>query len=159
MNHWLAVLVLGVSVGLHSIKENVEGAWQMKVGSVEHILLFKDSYYTYSVFDKENKRFISSEGGTYLKNVKIDHIEVGIEFDTYNKERTGTKEVYGFSIQNEILILNKTGKEEKFIRIEDGSGPLAGNWRISARKQGDNMVDIIPAARKTLKLLTGKRFQ
>lgn len=159
MNYWLAVLFLGASLGLHSIEENEEGAWLLKDGSIEYILLFKDSYYTYSVFDKENKRFNSTEGGTYKRNVKTDYLEVHIEFDTHNKERTGTNEFYGFSFLQGNLLLNKTGKEEKFTRIDDGTGQLVGNWRISARKQGDNMVEIIPGTRKTLKLLTGKRFQ
>jgi len=44
-------------------------------------------------------------------------------------------------------------------RIDSGDKHLAGNWRITQRKQGDQMVDIPLRARRTLKLLTATRFQ
>jgi hypothetical protein len=44
-------------------------------------------------------------------------------------------------------------------RVDDGKGQLAGNWRITSRKQGETMNEIPLRPRRTLKLLTGTRFQ
>ncbi|MCH5600749.1 hypothetical protein [Niabella ginsengisoli] len=47
----------------------------------------------------------------------------------------------------------------KWKRVDAGDKNLAGNWRITQRKQEDKMVDIPLRARRTLKLLTATRFQ
>ena len=44
-------------------------------------------------------------------------------------------------------------------RLDDGTGALAGNWQITGRMQGDKMNEMRPGARKTIKILSGSRFQ
>ena len=50
--------------------------------------------------------------------------------------------------------------QKNYKRIDDGAAPLAGVWKISAREQDGKIVPIHQTgARKTLKMLTGNRFQ
>ena len=44
-------------------------------------------------------------------------------------------------------------------RIDTGDGELAGLWQITARTQNGQMVEMKQGPRKTIKLITGTRFQ
>ncbi len=58
------------------------------------------------------------------------------------------------------LVIVFQGREITLARIDDGTGLLAGNWRISGR-MSDGKINPVNTggARKTLKILSGTRFQ
>lgn len=134
------------------------GAWQRNAGGVEQVLLFMDGYLTHSTYDKTAKRFVQTRGGTYT--FQNGRFAVAYEFDTQNPAAIGKSVPYTASVQNGQLETNLTGAAEGWKRVDDGQAPLAGVWKISARKQGGELQVIHQSGtRKTVKILTGTRFQ
>lgn len=134
------------------------GAWRMKEGTVTHTLTIVDDYYSLASFDVANRKFIHTEGGPY-RVVEDDMVNGEVEYNTSRKEAVGEAFAYSYALKGDRLSLFRNGKDELWERIDDGRGPLAGNWRITGRDQDGKMVEIKPAARKTIKILSGTRFQ
>lgn len=140
------------------IKDELQGAWRMQDGATEHVLLFQDGYFSHTTYSQKEKKFLKTYGGTY----KIEGKEavVNSEFDTEQKDNVSNSMRFAFTITGKQLSLQTTGKKGIWQRIDDSSAPLAGMWRITQRMQGDNLTPIHQTGtRKTLKILTGTRFQ
>jgi hypothetical protein len=155
----LLLLIVAISFSFNSKrqKDDINGAWQRHDAGTEHLLLFMDGYFSYSTFNKANKRFFQTRGGTYQR--KNEQITITIEFDTQDKDKVGKSETFSSSIKGNRLIADIEGRKE-WKRIDDGSAPLAGVWHITERMQEGKLVPIHQTGpRKTLKILTGSRFQ
>jgi hypothetical protein len=132
-------------------------AWVKKDGSTEHVLLLTPGYFTYTVFDKDNKKFISSWGGTYI--VSGNTSASTIKFNTADQSKVGKTETNTFSSDNNELTVNFNGNDITFTNLDGGNEVLAGAWRISARDNNGSMQVIEDGPRKTIKILSGTRFQ
>src|SRR5439155_12126996 len=100
------------------------------------------------------------QGGTY--GVENNQIETKTEFNTEEKEMVGQSHSYKFLIDTGKLTVDITdinGSTITFTRIDDGDGALAGVWRMAARMQDGKMSTIPDGPRKTVKILSGTRFQ
>ena len=135
----------------------LNGAWQSAEGSIEQSLLVADGYGMLTKYDKTNKKFFHSFGGPLT--AKDGKISLKVEFNSDDKTQVGKTLQYDFSISNNILTSNIGGAKMQWQRTDDGKSDLAGNWRITQRKQDDKMGDIPLRPRRTLKLLTATRFQ
>ncbi|HEX5025686.1 MAG TPA: hypothetical protein VFV68_10455 [Agriterribacter sp.] len=135
----------------------VNGAWHIVEGSVEQSLIVADGYFMVTSYNKTDKQFISSFGGEYL--AEGSQITTKVQFNSADKTQVGKTFVYDYTVNHNIFTTTIDGSKTVWERVDDGQGPLAGNWRITQRKQGDNMSDMPLRARRTLKLLTGTRFQ
>lgn len=131
-----------------------KGAWEFKEGSVTHTLVIIDDYFSISSFDFANKKFIQTNGGT--AKVNGSKLEGKIEFNSADKTAVGKSYSYSVSADASGLKVTREGKTETWKQTDDGAGPLAGNWKII--KRGGNDISN-RGARKTIKLLSGKRFQ
>jgi hypothetical protein len=163
INLWLGVFimltlaVIAAGFNRNRQKDEIIGAWQMQDAKSQHVLLFIDGYFTHSTYQKAEKRFIQTRGGTYQRS--NNQISVNIEFDTQNKDQVGKSETYSSAVQENQLITDIKGKKG-WERMDDGSAPLAGVWHITERMQDGKLVPIHQTGpRKTLKILTGSRFQ
>jgi hypothetical protein len=136
----------------------IAGAWQVQDGNRQHLLIIQDGFFFHSFYNKSDKDFISSQGGTYtIENQKII---AKIYFDTENKEVVGKYLNGSFSVNNNTmnLSINRQGKDWE--RLDSGSAPLAGIWRITSRMQDGNLTPIHQTgARQTYKILSGTHFQ
>jgi hypothetical protein len=57
-------------------------------------------------------------------------------------------------------VFKENNTEQIWSRIDNGSpGQLAGAWLITGRMEGSDMTKITPGARRTMKILSGTRFQ
>jgi hypothetical protein len=150
------ILLLGI-ISMLPYQKSIIGAWELKDGSVMHTLVIVDDYFSLTSFDISAKKFIQTQGGTCIR--KGQQLEGKIEYHTVDKSKVGS--VYTWPLQEEgnKITVTKDGKKETWSRTDDGNSPLAGNWRITGRDQNGTMIEIKPAARKTIKLLSGKRFQ
>ena len=135
----------------------LNGAWHNTNGSIEQSFIIADGYCMLTKYDKVNKKFIHSFGGSLTP--AGDKISLKVEFNSSDKAQVGKTVEYDCSINNNILTSNIGGAKADWQRTDNGKSDLAGNWRITQRKQGDKMGDIPLRARRTLKLLTGTRFQ
>lgn len=136
--------------------QTLDGAWEFKSAQKQMILVYKDGYFTQTEFTP--KEFLSGWGGVAKTNDR--QIMISIEFNSANSETVGKEIAYDFLIDNDQLQIKENGITTKYKRIDDGNAPLAGVWKICGREQDGKIVAIHQAgARKTLKILTGSRFQ
>jgi len=136
--------------------QKIEGAWEFKSAGKDIILLYKDGYFTRTEFTPTE--FLHSWGGIATSN--SGKIKISIEFNSAISENVGKEVSYNFLIDNDELEMNEDDLSIKYKRIDDGNAPLAGVWKINGREQDGKMVAIHQSgARKTLKILTGGRFQ
>ncbi|MEJ7737314.1 MAG: hypothetical protein WKF97_07810 [Chitinophagaceae bacterium] len=133
----------------------LNGAWEWQDTTGEHLLIFTDSYYTNTAYSKSNKHFIHSYGGVY--RVQANQLTTTIEYHTQLKDQVGQTQQLNYAIEDDKLMVSGIAVSAK--RLDDGSGQLAGTWRIFGRMQEGKMSTIEGGPRKTLKILSGTRFQ
>ncbi|HYF30866.1 MAG TPA: hypothetical protein VD993_07090 [Chitinophagaceae bacterium] len=141
----------------HFQTDPIAGAWQMEDGTNTFTWIFIDGYAVGSVYDKTNKRFVSTSGGPY--QLKDGQLTVHAEFNTQDSTKVGQQLVVPVTISNNEFVMNFSNHKLTYKRLDNGTGALAGNWRISGRMQDGKIVESRPGPRKTLKLLSGTRFQ
>lgn len=85
---------------------------------------------------------------------------VKIEFNTSNRDQIAQSLTYDFAVNKAKLNSDISGKKSTWVLLDQGKGDLAGTWRISGRMQdGKIVMSTSLGARKTLKGLTGTKFQ
>lgn len=152
-------LLFSFNKQFHLQPSSFQGAWQLQKGNEEEILLFKDGYFTHTTYNQNNKQFIQTRGGTYTTNTN-NKVAAVIEFDTRNKDRIGQTENYQFATNKGLLQTDLNGMQQNWKQLDNGIAPLAGVWHITARMQNDSLTPIHQTGpRKTIKILTGTRFQ
>src|SRR5690554_4541675 len=137
----------------------LQGAWEGKSGDGRLVMLFQDGYATVSHYTAS--AFKSTSGGPYTINA--NRATVDFEFSSHNKDLVGTQQNMQFKVDGNQLTVSMDGmddREMKLQRIDQGDAPLAGVWQITDRMEGGELVPIQRSGtRKTLKMLTGTRFQ
>ncbi|WP_395801884.1 hypothetical protein [Daejeonella sp.] len=156
------LIVLGLVICLTSFttknsQDHINGAWHTQEDYIDQTLLLSDGYFMHTTFDKINKKFIQSRGGTYT--FSGDRLIANIEFNTIDQNQIGQTISYSFVIKKEKLNSDLNGKTVAWNLLDQGKGELSGTWRMSGRMQDGKIADYPRRARKTLKLLTGTRFQ
>lgn len=153
----LLVLVTAFNNPYPILQPHLSGAWHLQQGNIEEVLIFQNGYFSHTSFDKANKKFISTYGGSY-KTGGSD-VKLKIEFDTRNKEDIGKEKQFSHTISGRQLSTNTNGSTQSWARIDEGKGNLAGIWRITGRMTEGKVNQMQRGDRKTLKLLSGTRFQ
>jgi hypothetical protein len=154
---FITIFLFAINSGFNKTQSSILGAWHSQNGSIETVAVFKDGYFSYSIFDKANRKFIRTYGGTFSESG--GQLHANAEFDSQYKDNVGRHSHYSFSLSGDKLTLNTGGAAVDFTRIDNSTGDLAGNWRITARMNNGEMQPMQPGPRKTLKLLSGTRFQ
>lgn len=138
--------------------DELTGAWLHEASNEEQLLLFVDGYTTHTAYSEAGKKFIGTKGGPYTIN--DNQLNIDIEFDTADNEQTGHPSGYRFVVNGDELTMDANGKKTVFKKIDDGSAPLAGAWHITSQMREGKIVPIHrTGTRKTLKILSGTRFQ
>lgn len=159
MKHILSIAITCsiLLLSMHSTAQStaISGAWESKSGEISSLLLFQDGYFTETHYKKDE--FLDTKGGPFT--YENGNLIVSLEFNTADSSKVGSKITIPVTINNQKLTISKP-QLTTFNRVDEGKSPLAGVWKISGRKQGDSIVTIHQTGpRKTLKLLTGSRFQ
>jgi hypothetical protein len=155
---FLLLTVLFIMLGKLSIAQStITGAWTKQEGAFSITLLFQDGYYSYTKYDVASKVFSFTKGGSY----KVDGSKLSITylFHTSEKEKVSSSETIEILIDKQTLNLTSNGTKEVYSRVDDSKATLAGHWLITGRMNNGSMQTITPGARRTIKLLTGSRFQ
>jgi hypothetical protein len=154
------LLWCGLTTTLQAQSENINivGAWQTISGQNKIVMICSDKYFAAAVYDRENKTFLGTCGGRYtIENNAF--IEVH-EFNTMKPELVGKELKNKIELKNGKLIFNENTENKEWTLIDNGTpGELAGAWLITGRMQGDKMSSITPGVRRTMKILSGTRFQ
>lgn len=139
-------------------QNTAEGAWQLRQGDQEYALIAADGYCMVAHFDKTNKKFISSFGGPC--KIKNGRLTIDVQFNTADKLLVGKQQDFVWVVKGNKVTTTLSGVSAKWERTDTGGENLAGNWRITQRRQDDGKMSDIPLRpRRTLKLLTAERFQ
>lgn len=148
-------LSLFLNAGLFA-QETLQGAWLDDRGDNTIQLLFQDGYFTETHYTPA--AFVLTRGGPYeaIENT----LSIKLEFDSKTPDRVGQTEDALIEIKEGALFLTRGGETLRLQRIDAGAAPLAGVWHITQRMQDGELVPIHRSGtRKTLKILTGTRFQ
>jgi hypothetical protein len=137
---------------------NLSGAWETKMGENNVVMICADKYFSAAVYRTADKTFIGTCGGTFdVINDKFVEVH---EFNTMKPELIGVKVETPVELREGKLVFIESNVTQSWNRMDDGKQTaLAGAWLITSRKQDNVMVDIKPGARRTMKILSGTRFQ
>ncbi len=153
-----AILFLAISfTSFKLVQPTLNGAWHAKEGSQEQVFSFVDGYFVHSLYDKANKKFDYTWGGPYEFNGNT--LKVQVQFNSKVKDPIGTMIEFPLKLDGSTLKFRMQGRDINFTQTDKGDGALAGTWRISGRKQGDQINESPLNPRRTLKILSGSRFQ
>lgn len=138
------------------------GAWEFKSiaesgDTLKSIVIFANGYQVLTVFNETKGTFIHSNGGTWKLNGDI--MTEKREFHTDNSVLVGTEVSFKIAITPDSLTI--IGSKKTFKRIDGGKpGLLHGAWLMSGRiMNGKEQLRDTSVARKTMKILSGTRFQ
>ena len=137
--------------------QQLTGAWMRKLDTAVQYLTVVDEYFVITTIDVEGKKFYETKGGT----AKIDGKKMSgiIEFNTSNKLEVKSNYSFDYSFKKKDLIMPIDGNQTAWIWLDDANVGLAGNWKITGRMQDGKLIPMNPGARKTIKVLSGTRFQ
>lgn len=161
----LAALFLSVSLGVRAQNlSTLTGAWQLVNGTKIELAVLVDGYFSHTTYDRQNKEFISTRGG--VATLQGNQLQIEWHYDT-QKAKTkiaveswlGTTSLFDVTPVANGYESNITGKSEIWVSVDRPSTDLTGVWRISGRKQGQEITTQPLRDRRTLKILTGNRFQ
>ena len=154
------LISLSFSFVLHA--QGIIGAWETNSVSengdlLKSIVLFADGYQVLTTYDATTGKFIHTNGGTWRLEGNI--MTEKIEFHSDNPKLVGTQVSFKVRVtDNEIEIVDSSSKLK---RLDNGSpGKLNGAWLMSGRiRDGKTQLRDINRPRKTMKILSGTRFQ
>ncbi len=154
------IICMCISFGLNA--QSLIGAWEATQTSengekIKSVVIFSDGYQVLTKYNAETGQFIHSNGGTW--KIDGDMVTEKVEFHTDNAERVGTESSFKIVISDSKLRI--VGNEMEFERIDNGTpGDLKGAWLMSGRvKDGETQTRDVTTPRKTMKILSGTRFQ
>lgn len=159
------VLFLTINICLIPTNANAQsfiGAWERNHISkdgvkLKSIVIFSESHQVLTTYETLTGEFIYSNGGTWRFNNNI--MTEKVEFDTNDSTRVGS--IISFDVKISDSTMSVVGSNMKFKRIDNGKpGKLNGAWLMSARfKEGTKQLRDTTNPRKTMKILSGTRFQ
>jgi hypothetical protein len=141
-----------------SQRSSLVGAWERKSDQISMVKIYSDQFFSISVYNIADKQFISTAGGRW--QVEGGTIKETYEFNTSHPDFVGQTIVSPIEQQNEMHTLTINNQKEQWKRLDDGNpGKLSGAWLITQRIMNEVPESITPGARKTMKSLSGTRFQ
>lgn len=141
-------------------KDNVtlKGAWEFGDQDRMFTKIYSDKYFSVAIYSKKAKTFEVTAGGSW--RIEGRELVETYEFHSAKPEVIGTLTRTPFSLKKDILVLKVSTGEEKWRQIDNGTpGKLGGAWLITGRMSDGKMTSRPPGPRKTMKILSGTRFQ
>lgn len=130
------------------------GAWQSTDGKYTKTVTFLPGFFSVAAYSIAEKEFAYTYGGKLAANEKT--IIATIEYDTKTPANVGTEQKFNYKADKKELTLDGT----TYTRVDDGTpGKLDGAWLITGRYRDNEIRRSTPGARRTMKILSGTRFQ
>jgi hypothetical protein len=154
------VVLLSLLISCNSMGQSIKGAWksQESTGSTSTMII-ADNYLMVCSYSVLNKYFERAEGGPFVLNGKT--MTYTPEFDNGDTAKIGIPIVYKISQEAGVLTMEAEEPRIWMLVDEAGKAPMAGTWAITERanEQGELVKIHQTGTRKTLKILSGTRFQ
>ncbi len=146
-------------------KPGLSGSWQamtMQNGAqITRMLLLSNDYFAWTEYKTLTGEFLLTKGGTW--QFADDKLVFNFEFNTADSTMVGQSESWRATLQEGKLQLhqNIAGKQISWERIDKiSSTELTGAWLMGGRvRNGEVSRRATDVPRKTMKILTGSRFQ
>ena len=160
-------LIAFLGIAFFARAQSIEGAWKLvsqngkPVMEHEYIKIYQDDYFAFGVKNVVENSFVGAGGGPYI--FKGGNYSETLDFFTLNPEYVGSATSFKADLSGKKLTLTANTKqgllEEVWEKISDSKDDLTGNWVITGRKRDDQISRSTPGARRTVKILSGGRFQ
>ncbi len=147
--------------------QSLDGAWKLvmqngkPVTEQEYIKIYQDDYFAFGAKNVADNAFIGAGGGPY-KFVDGKYSET-LDFFTLNPLQVGTTTPFKAELAGNRLTLSANTNDgmlvETWEKVSDSKDALTGNWVITGRKRDGEISRSTPGARRTIKILSGGRFQ
>ncbi len=155
INLLILVLVLLTPWQVGHSQENAIGAYESQFDENRAFLIVTKEFYSIAIFKANDHNFIGTEGGSW-RDLGNGEVEVVREFNTLDTGSVGVAERISVSFAATGMKI----EDQDWSRVDDGSpGALVGAWLITGRKRDGEMRRRTPGERKTMKILSGSRFQ
>lgn len=147
--------------------QSLEGAWKLisqngkPVTEQEFIKIYQDDYFAFGAKNISDNAFIGAGGGPY--SYDNGRYSETLDFFTLNPLQIGTTTPFKVDLSGNKLTMSADTNNgmlvEVWERISNERNDLTGNWVITGRKRDDQISRSTPGARRTIKILSGGRFQ
>ena len=159
----IITLILLVLFSTSIKSQSLIGSWELTqenefgIKEKQIVIFSSNGFQSISIFNAETGEFIYTNGGTWELNG--DDLTEKVEFDTGNPVRVGSEVTFKIILKKNSITVPDMSRTWK--RIDNGKpGKLEGAWLMSGRyRDGKKQTRSIDRPRKTMKLLSGKRFQ
>lgn len=139
----------------------IEGAWTTQTTGADGrpltlTTIVMDGYLAETAYNVADRRFVRTWGGRY--DISRDTFTATVEFDSADPAQVGKSRSLVFDLRDDRL--HFPADNETWTRVDDGTAsPLAGAWLITGRQRDGQIQRSTPGERKTMKILSGDRFQ
>lgn len=146
-------LTLALSAGAQA--EDLKGAWRATLDDgTTGTMILTDDHFSIAWYQSDPAQFVSTMGGIWSIEDGVTRTEW--EYCTSSPELVGTTQDQSFELVGDTLRVGG----HTWTRIDDGTpGSLEGAWLITGRKRDGEIRTSTPGARRTMKILSGTRFQ
>jgi len=158
----ICATVLLLSVFL-SNAQSLDGAWMLThkdgkaVTDKEVVRIYQDGYFAYGAKAAQDNSFISAGGGEY--SLEDNQYTERQDFNTADETKIGTTLNYTIQVSDHIMEISDGTKTKMWKRIDAAADDLTRNWVITGRQRNETMNRMTPGDRRTIKILSGGRFQ
>jgi hypothetical protein len=159
----LAFLFFSTLVGA----QNLEGAWKMthqngkEMTDVEYIKIYQDNYFSFGAKQLSDNHFIGAGGGPF--SLDSDKYIETLDFFTLDPLQVGSSTTFQLDMVNGKMVISGNTDNGMLVEIweklPEQKDALTRNWVITGRKRGEEISRSTPGARRTVKILSGGRFQ
>ena len=142
---------------------DLRGAWQGTApdlhADLEVTMICSERYFSVALYNMESKAFAGTHGGSY--RIEGDEMVVTLEFHSNNPELIGKEVRQKITFKDRAFTtVDPAGSKAEWKQLDDGTpGKLAGAWLITGRYRNGQLSERTPGARRTMKILSGTRFQ
>lgn len=153
-----AVFLLVTAVLGQGRSTAITGAWETDALKKQTTMICSEKFFAVSIYDTSAKQFIETHGGSYRLQ---DGEWIGrIEFHSMNPELVGKEIRMKARLSGDVFTIEDPSGNVEWRRVDNGTpGALAGAWLITGRVRNGEMSPMTPGARRTMKILSGTRFQ
>lgn len=141
--------------------EALQGAWTTSYTNEEGeevtvSAILTDGYMAQTFYNEQARRFDYTLGGSWT--VEGNTFNLSCEFHSGDTTKVGQTESLVFDLKGDQVTVE--GNDRIWNRIDDGKpGVLKGAYLITGRKRDGEISKRTPGSRKTMKILSGTRFQ
>lgn len=141
----------------------IEGAWQLThengemLTQREVVAIYQDGYMAVGAKEAATNKFLFAYGGPY--NLKGKNYTETHDFNTKSPQRIGKSMQFKAQVKDDQMMITSGGVSQTWQRLSSQSDALTRNWVITGRERNGQMNTMTPGDRRTIKILSGGRFQ